>query len=175
MCECDRCCCCCCYYCDSSPTSAPLRYACAPPVSIEAPNTYYFVGKVAAPCDGPGAAAAMARGVALHVQRDLAVAHAAALQPAALDRETLRLWFAPGDTEIGVAQDDQALAPLGPWPEGAAVTECGFEPEVYVMEGAKLEDGFRVTLSAIGTPMGPPVKAQFVDKVPEGVDTGPKH
>jgi len=75
----------------------------------------------------------------------------------------LEIWLAPGNTEMDVAKNTQALAllPLPPVEELPPLTavspDIGYEPEIY-QNG---EQGFRVKRDLLGAPIGKVLEVQM--------------
>ena len=114
-------------------------------------SKFWFVGKVAA---RSGATDDYA--LAAVVQKRLVLEHAKLLQPLDLGRsKTLEMWCAPANTEVSVAQKQQALRSLQglkvPDAGVGALTlaDVGFLPEQYDKENK----GFYVKLPNDGIPV----------------------
>jgi len=96
-------------------------------------------------------------GLAVIKQKRLVLEHAKMLQPRDLGRsKQLELWCAPPNSEVAVAQRQQALRRLDGIKLGQgevpalAMVDCGFLPEQYDAESGK---GFYVRLPADGIPI----------------------
>lgn len=125
-------------------------------VTLEDNPFCYFLGKVVAVPEVSVAEAVWA-------QAPLIYRHAAFMHPELFgdDPEDVELLMAPGESEMGVAQEQVSLQPLETSPRGAAPTsaeEVGFEPETLVHGQVP----FRVRRSPEGAPLGAPVQATFV-------------
>lgn len=115
---------------------------------------FWFVGKVNARAEAFSEAPDFA--LAAVVQKRLVLEHAKLLQPLELGRsKALELWCAPPNSEMAVAQKQQALRPLDglkPGVDGSpalSMADCGFLPEQYTAED---RNGFYVKLPPDGVP-----------------------
>ena len=116
----------------------------------------YFVGKVAAVPE-------VAIEEAVWAQAPLISRHAKKMHLEVFGDEVadVELLTAPGDSEMGVAQEQVSLKPLVKSLAKAIPTsaeEVGFDPETIVQG----QEPFRVRRSPEGAPLGPPVQANFV-------------
>jgi len=126
-------------------------------LSSKEDNPYcYFVGKVAAVPE-------VAIKEAVWAQAPLISRHAKKMHKEVFGEELadVELLTAPGDSEMGVAQEQISLQPLAKTLAKAIPTsaqEVGFDPETIVQG----QEPFRVRRSPEGAPLGPPVQANFV-------------
>ena len=139
-------------------------------VRSEKDDRLWFVGKVAA---GPMTKGACGGAWAL---RSLLFEHARRLRPEELGRSdagrNLRIYAAPGNTEIAVAKDEQRLyrvleewfdgVALPPLQEGLAAGAFGFQPELYEPG----ETGFHTRKADDGGNLRAPVKVNFAPPPP---------
>jgi len=123
-------------------------------VHAEGKERFWFVGKANARAD-----ATSDYGLAVVVQKRHVLEHAKLLQPRELGvgKPTLELWCAPPNSEVKVAQRQQALRRLDGLKPGVdglpslTLTDVGFLPEQYDAESGK---GFYVRLPPDGVPLG---------------------
>ena len=145
-------------------------YAREPPgADGAASETLYFIGKVIAE--------QFAAGASLATQELLVKGHAKVYQPevfGGLSDGDMELWLAPGNTEMGVAQNEVALKRWEPPPPDVELPQagaCGFEPEA--LPPPHMGAGpFTCKRDAEGQPVGGAFKANVLkpDEVPGGYE-----
>jgi hypothetical protein len=133
--------------------------------------TFWFIGKL---IHDPG----LQLPEALSIEHPVLVEYAKALRPkelgspAAVKISTdVQLWFAPGNTEMDVAQNKVTLKRVTPLPleqyshvlsSPGAEDFVGFQPEIY--QGG--EEGFRVARNDNGEPLKPAFDVKFDGNIP---------
>lgn len=126
-------------------------------VRAEGNEKFWFVGKAVAReglCDDAGQA--------VLAQKRAILEHAKLLVgELRLAKTPLQLWAAPPNSEMAVAQKQQALRRLDGLPkpdQPLTLTECGFEPEQYLDPA----QGFYVRLGDDGAPTSGPIHPKIV-------------
>jgi|AntAceMinimDraft_5_1070358.scaffolds.fasta_scaffold50316_1 hypothetical protein len=136
------------------------EYCCDVYVNAEGSEKFWFVGKSVL-----GESLACEPMLSAGIQKRIIFEHAKLLQKEVRVAKALTLWAAPANTEVAVAQHQQALTKVPAVNDEALVAAAlagplvGFEPEQYLRGNL----GFYVKLQPDGTaPAGSTVAAQIV-------------